>query len=91
MKGLWKVEASNLACVFAMKWTRDIVAAIYLFWTVFEKNAKKYIFLYKYTKNQVNDDSKTTEIRKNIYQTYKLNLYIKTVVLKFENGIHDTF
>ena len=74
-----------------MKWTRDVVAAIYLLWVVFEKNAKKYIFLYKYTKNWVNDDSKTTQIRKNIYQTYKLNLYIKTVVLKFEDGIHDTF
>ena len=45
MKGLWKVETSNFACVFTMKWNRDLVTAIYLFWVVFEKNAKNYIFL----------------------------------------------
>ena len=45
LKGLWDVEATNFACVFAMKWTRDLVAAISQLCAVFEKNAKKYIFM----------------------------------------------
>ena len=55
-----------------------------------EKCQKVHLYV-KYTKNEVNDDSKPTEIRKNIYQIYKLNFYIKTVMLKFEYGIHETF
>ena len=35
LKGLWEVEASNFACVFAMKGTRDLVLTIYLFRAIF--------------------------------------------------------
>ena len=45
VKGLWKIETSNFACRFTMEWTRDLVTAFYLFWVVFEKNAKKYSFM----------------------------------------------
>jgi len=40
VKGLWKVETSNFACVFTMEWTSDLETAIYLLPVVFEKNAK---------------------------------------------------
>ena len=45
VNGLWKVETSNVACVFTMELTRDLVTEFYLFWVVFEKNAKKFNFL----------------------------------------------